>query len=128
MTPARFTRSLSVIGSLWGILMLLWAAARQVHIVSVLRGDIVWGIAFAQAGDALPFLFALLLTCLAALAAACVWREPTLWSGLAWLITGSVLGYGLYQTRFSVGPLLIPSVLLLLGAGLITLAHRFLQP
>ena len=120
-TVIRLMRGMALLGSGSGILILLWVAAQQIDFMGIVQGDISWNIALRLGADALPFLLLLLIPCLISFMVGLRPPRYLLWMAGIWLATGIILFYGLYQARFSVGPLLFPAAILTSLAGLAAL-------
>lgn len=90
-------------------------------------GGGVWGVGLSiiwlLRGDALPFLFLLLLIHVVVVVVA-LWREiRPLWRATMWIGAGGLLCYCIYLSRFSIGTYLIPATGLILLAGVLALVR-----
>lgn len=118
---AQTGRVLALIGGTWGTLVILWVSSQQIQVGPVLRGEIPLSVAVTGM-NALPFLSFTLVACIAAIGLALSGqRVRPLMAGLVWVLISFMLGYGVYLSRFSIGPLLLPATLLILLAGIIAL-------
>lgn len=107
----------AVIGGGLGCAIVLTVWSGQINLVEVLRGHLPLSIAIILGGNSFTFLSTLLLLCIIGIAIA-LWRNLSqLWAGVIWLGIGGILAYAVYASRFSIGPLLIPSTVLFIIAG-----------
>jgi hypothetical protein len=122
MNPgSRLAKGAALAGGGLGVGLVLISGIGQLDLSNVVRGNLPLRTAIALSGNAFPFLLVLLLVCLVGLIIALPQKVNQVWAGLLWLCTAGVIAYCVYLSRFSIGPLLIPSVALFIIAGLIAL-------
>ncbi len=124
MSPgSRLARWVVITGGSLGILVVSAVGAGQLSLGDVLRGRMPLSVAIALGANAFAFLGLVLLICLIAVLVV-AWRKMThLGAGLIWLSAAGVLAVSIYYSRFSIGPLLIPTTALFATAGLLAIAH-----
>lgn len=123
MSPgSRLARWIVIIGGSLGILVVSAVGAGQLNLGDVLWGRMPLSVAIALGANAFAFLGLVLLICLIALLGAGR-NKSQLWAGLIWLGAAGILAVSIYYSRFSIGPLLIPTTALFATAGLLALAH-----
>jgi len=114
----------AVIGGGLGIVIVLTVWSGQTNLREVFSGQLPLSIAVALSGNSLAFLSMLLLFCTIGIAIALWQNLPQISAGAAWLAIGGALAYMMYTSRFSIGPLLIPSTVLFIIAGMLALWQR----
>lgn len=112
-----------LIGGCLGILIVSLVAAGQFNLADVLIGKMPLRLAIALSSNALPFLAWILLICLIVVLTAIRRKMSPRWAGLTWLGAAGILAYSVYYSRFSIGPLLIPTTVLIAIAGLTSLSQ-----
>ena len=123
IVKTRLAQWAVLVGGSLGILVVGAVGAGQLNLGDVIRGNMPLRIAVALSGNAFPFLVLILLVCLVAILTA-MWRKMSqLRAGLTWLSAAGVLAFCVYYSRFSVGPLLIPTTALFAIGGLTALSH-----
>jgi len=116
---SRLARWAAGVGGGLGCVTVLTVWNGQMHIAEILRGQLPLRVGIGLSGSSLAFLAMLLLLCMSGIAIA-LWRAfPQVWAGVLWLGIGGLLLYAVYVSRFSMGPLLIPSAALFLAAGIL---------
>lgn len=119
MNPgSRLARGSALAGGGLGAGLVLISGIGQLDLSNVARGNMPLGTAIALSGNAFPFLLMLLLVCLFGLIIALPQKINQVWAGLIWFSAAGIIAYSVYLSRFSIGPLLIPSVGLFTIAGL----------
>jgi len=113
----RLAKWLAVLGGGRGVVIVLTVWGGQINLMEVLRGHLPLSIAIRLSSNSFIFLAILLFLCLIGSCIA-LWRKfPQVWTGVIWLGIGIVLAYAVHVSRFSIGPLLIPSTALFIIAG-----------
>ncbi len=105
-----------------GIVLSVWIG--QLNLGEVLSGRMPLRVAIALNSNAFIILSVLLLVFLFGTAIALWQKFPLVWAGVIWLGIGSILAYIVYISRFSIGPLLIPSSILFTIAGGLAIWQR----
>lgn len=104
-----------------GIVLIVWIG--QLNLGEVFSGHMPLRVAIALSSDAFPFLSVLLLICVMGVAVALQRNISRIWAGILWLGIGGILAGATYVSRFSIGPLLIPSTALFIIAGILALGQ-----
>lgn len=119
-----FSKGAALIGAGLGVGVVLIVAIGQLRLDQVLSGNMPLEVAVSIGSNAFPFLSLLLLIFIIA-GITVFWRNRSqVWVGLIWLGAAGVVAYCVYLSRFSLGPMLIPSVVLLTVAGLLAIWWR----
>jgi len=121
----RIGRVLALVGGIYGGVLAIGTAFRQLDLGAVLQGKMSLGVAFSLGGNALPVLVLLLCLCLTSIGLAIQEHQNLILTSIIWLVIGGVLLYGVYMARFSMGLLLLPSAGLILLASLLGAAQLF---
>lgn len=120
MEPSTRLAKWAALAAGWlGVATVLAAGIGQLNLGNVIRGTLPLRTALALSSNVFPFSFVLLLVFMIGLIIAWVRDLNQVWAGLIWFILGGVLAYFVYLSRFSIGPLLIPSAVLYIIAGLL---------
>jgi hypothetical protein len=104
-----------------GIALIVWIG--QLNLGEVFSGHMPLKVVIALSGNAFYFLLVLLLVCVMGVAVALRRNVSRIWAGIIWLGIGGILAGATYISRFSIGPLLIPSVALFILGGILALGR-----
>lgn len=122
--PSKAARWAGLFGGGLGTGILLIILIGQLNLDRLLSGDMPLGVAIAISGKGIALLSLLALTCMIG-ATIALWRNvPRLLAGATWLGIGSTLAMIAYMTPVSIGPLLVPPMLLFLLAGALAIWRR----
>lgn len=124
----RLAKVAAVIGGGLGCMIVLIVLSSQINLRDILSGQLPWSVVFVLYSNTFIFLLFLLFLFIIGIVVALWQGFSRIWAGSVWLGIGGILAYVIYITRFSIGPLLIPSAILFMAAACLLIAVATIIP
>jgi hypothetical protein len=124
MMMPRILQVLVILGATWAIAVSTWVGVRQLNLLAIWRNEIPTSVAIDMMNrNAIFFLTGMVFLGIVSILSTFHWHKShSLYSPVLWLIASAIYAYSIYYTRFSMGPLLIPTAFLIGFSGCFAIA------